>query len=119
MIALYYFTFVLIGLFLAYLYGRHTKNFLWREYFAILAFPLLGIIGLVLKLGWVPLKIFVAASLIGPILEWLVGFFYHKTMGSHLWLYERYPLPGRYTSWLTLPIWGMGLLLFWLILKNF
>lgn len=119
MISIYYFFFSLTGFFLAYLYGRHTKRFLWREYFAILAAPILGVLGLILILGLQPLYVFIVGSFVGPALEWLVGLFYHKTIGSHLWIYERYPAPGRYTSYLTIPIWGFGLTLLWLIAKNF
>lgn len=119
MVLLYYFLLILIGFALAYRYGRYTKQFLWREYAAMLAFPLLGIAGLIFLLGMSPFYIFSVGLFAGPVLEWLIGFFYHKIMGARLWVYERYPLPGRYTSWLTIPIWGFGLVLLWLVTRNF
>jgi len=119
MYGIYYLVLIIVGFFFAYLYGRHTEKFLWREYSALLAAPVLGVGGLTALLGVKPLLIFITASLIGPLLEWLVGFTYHRIMGAHLWVYERYPLPGRYTSYLTIPMWGFAIELLWLLLKDF
>ncbi|HWP61805.1 MAG TPA: hypothetical protein VN495_04345 [Candidatus Paceibacterota bacterium] len=39
---------MVLGMYLAYLYGRHTKKFRWREYAALLMAPL----GIVLWFAW-------------------------------------------------------------------
>lgn len=100
---------------LAYQYSKNTKHFLWREYWAMVAAPLLGALGLTYFFGWAPIKMFFLGIIILPILEWFTGRTYHRIMGSRLWTYERYKLPGGYTSYLTLPIWGSGMVLLWLI----
>lgn len=115
----FYLAINIVGFFFVYLYGRHTKKFLWKEYFAILVPPIVGLFGLVSFMGLTPLYVFAVSSLIGPIIEWSVGLMFHKILGAHLWIYERYPLPGRYTSWLTIPLWGFGLEIVWLVLRNF
>ena len=119
MITFYYFLFIAAGFFFAYLYGKKTKRFLWREYIALLAAPLLGIIGLTLFMGIPPLLVFFTGLVVGPLLEWFVGWLYHRVLGIRLWIYERYPLPGRYTSYLTIPMWGFGIVFLWLIVRNF
>lgn len=119
MIIMFYIAFIFGGFSLAYLYGRQTKRFLWREYIALLTGPLAGVGGLMYFYGAKPLFVFVAGMIFGPVLEWGMGFWYRKVMGAHLWIYERYPLPGRHTSYLTLPIWGAGVVLLWLIVRVF
>lgn len=118
MFALYYLLFVAIGARLAYLYGKNTKIFLWKEYWALMASPMLGVIGLTFFFGIKPIEMFVLGMILLPILEWSTGKAYHAVLGSRLWVYERYPLPGRYTSWLTLPIWGAAMVLLWLMAKH-
>jgi len=104
-----------IGAKLAYWYGKNTKQFLWREYWAMLAWPILGTIALSYFFGWGPIKMFFLGMIILPTLEWFTGLTYHRVMGSRLWNYERHKLPGGYTNYLTLPIWGAGMVLLWLI----
>lgn len=118
-LVLYYFIFAFAGFFLSYLYGRHTKDFRWREYVAMLIAPILGTLGLTYFLGFRPIEVFLICCFVGPALEWLLGIFYHKTIGARLWIYERYPWPGGYTSFLAMPIWGIGLVFIWLFLKLF
>lgn len=112
-------TFVFAGLVVAYLYGRKTRNFLWHEYFIMLSAPFISTVVLVYLYGIKVIIIFIVGAIGFTLLEWLLGFFYHKTMGAHLWIYERYTLPGRYTSYLGLPFWGFGAVLMWLIFRNF
>lgn len=118
-ISIIYFLVIITSFALAYLYGRHTKNFLWKEYIAMLAMPLIGVAGIIFWVGTSALYVFVFGVLIGPLLEWMMGFVYYKILGKRLWVYERYPLPGRHTSYLTIPIWGIGFLLLWLVSKSF
>lgn len=73
MIVTFYIIFIIVGFLLAYLYGRKTKRFLWREYFAMIIAPLLGLGGLVFLYGRAPLLIFFIGMIVGPILEWLLG----------------------------------------------
>src|SRR3989338_6272506 len=101
----YYLLFIIGGMILAYFYGRHTKKFLWREYLAMFALPLLGIIFFTYYIGINVLVVFILGVIILPVLEWIFGFTYYKILGSHLWVYERYSWRGRHTSWLTLPVW--------------
>lgn len=118
MTAFYYLLFVAIGAILAHRYGKNTKEFLWKEYWALLAAPLLGVAAITMKFGFAPLKSFILGMIFLPTLEWFTGLAYHKVLGARLWEYHRYPLPGKYTSWLTLPIWGAGAVLLWLISNN-
>ncbi|MBI2639413.1 MAG: hypothetical protein HYW90_00775 [Candidatus Sungbacteria bacterium] len=118
MFTLYYLIFISVGTHLAYLYGKKTNRFLWKEYFALITAPLLGTAGLAFIFGWKPIEMFLLGMIILPTLEWLTGRAYHKVLGARLWIYERYPLPGAYTSWLTLPIWGAAMVLLWLIFKS-
>ena len=108
-----------VGAILAYQYGKRTKKFLWREYWVMVSAPILGTIGLTYFFGWTPIKMFILGVIILPALEWSTGHTYHKIIGSRLWFYTRYPLPGGYTSYLTLPIWGSAMVLLWLISKHF
>lgn len=110
---------VILGFILAARYGRSTKKFLWREYFALLVAPAVGLVGLIILFGTKPLFAFITLALIGPASEWLLGFMYHKTLGTRLWLYERYCLPGRYTSWLTIPMWGFAGIFLQLVFEYF
>lgn len=115
MFALLYFLFSFTGAIAAFYYGKNTKNFRWPEYLLLVGFPVIGVILLSLKFGITPMRVFVQGMVVLPILESLTGFVYHKVLGARLWIYERYPAPGKYTSYLTLPIWGSGAVLLWLI----
>ena len=64
------------------------------------------------------LFIFFVFSLLGTILEWLAGFAYHMIVGQRLWTYHRHSL-GGYTSFLSVPLWGVGGVLFWLLVQIF
>ena len=119
MFTFYYLGFILVGTILAQQYGKKTKNFLWREYFALLAAPIIGLIGLTFFFGFQPIKLFLLGVIILPTLEWFTGRAYHTTLGSKLWEYKHYPLPGGYTSWLAVPIWGGAMVLLWLIVHRF
>lgn len=72
-----------------------------------LLLPLIVLLLLVLHLGGVYLNIFLYSALFGTILEWLVGWWFHSIMGTRLWTYHRYDIT-RYTSFLSIPIWGIA-----------
>jgi len=106
----------LIGFYLAYLYGRKTKYFLWREYLAILIFPLIGVLAFALLIDIKVLILFIVSSFVGFILEYILGLTYYKTLNKRLWKYDRLNLSG-YTSWLSLPFWGIAGVTFWFFAK--
>lgn len=116
---LLYLAFCAIGMALAHHYSHHSTRFFWREYLSIIAPVLLGLVGLYFLVGIKVLYVFLFFSFFGPLIEWLFGRVYHSIVGSHLWIYERYALPGRYTSWLTMPIWGAGIVVIWLMFRYF
>lgn len=106
------------------LYFKFTKkkfkehHFSFSRYFYLLLFPILGTIIIIQKNSSRLLIVFLTFSLIGTLLEWLIGFFYHKIVGQRLWTYHRFSLTG-YTSWLCLPLWGLAGILFWLLARVF
>jgi hypothetical protein len=104
----------LVGIYLAYLYGRKTKRFRWREYAALLAAPLFCVSLLVYQQGIKVFYLFVASAAVGLLLEYSIGLSYHKTLNRRLWTYNRYSL-GGYTSWLVVPMWGVAGVVFWLL----
>lgn len=106
----------LVGFFLAYLYGRKTKGFIWKEYFLILIFPLIGIFLFAFLIDLKVLYLFIISSFVGLILEYLVGLTYSKTLNKRLWTYNRLHIDG-YTSWLALPMWGIAGVTFWFFSK--
>lgn len=107
----------IIGMYLAYLYGRKTKRFRWSEYVALLAAPVLGSLGLSYFYGIKIIYFFVESSIIGFIFEYGIGRAYHMTLNKRLWTYGKYSVEG-YTSLLTFPLWGVGGIVFWLLAKT-
>ena len=61
--------------------------------------------------------LFVKSAIIGIVLEYGLGIVYHKTLNRRLWSYDKFSL-GGYTSWLTIPMWGVAGVIFWLIGKT-
>jgi uncharacterized membrane protein len=109
---------VIVGVYLAYLYGRNTKEFHWSEYIALLAALTLIVF---LKAYLIDIKIlylYLLSAIVGFILEYSLGLAYHKTLNRKLWVYDShaYSLSG-YTSWLTLPMWGIAGVIFWTVGK--
>ena len=104
------------GFYLAYLYGHNTKRFLWREYIAIIIWPLICVGILTYVYGPKLITMFVASSLLGFVLEYILGLVYHKTLNSRLWTYHRLSMQG-YTSLLSIPVWGIAGVIFFFIFK--
>ena len=104
----------LIGMFLAYLYGRKVEKFRWSEYVLLLIAPVGGCFALTFLYGIRIVYMFVLSAVVGFIFEYSVGLIYHKTLNRRLWNYSRYSV-GGYTSWLTLPMWGVAGIVFWLL----
>ena len=102
------------GMYLAYLYGRQVKRFRWSEYVALLATPV-GICAYIAYVHGIKIVyLFVSSMVVGFLLEFSLGLAYHKTLNKRLWSYSRNSV-GGYTSWLTLPMWGVAGIVFWLL----
>lgn len=99
-------------------YNRHFKeyHFKFSRYLFYLLFPTLAIIFSFIYTSSTVIYIFLIFSLVGTALEWLAGFAYHMVVGQRLWTYHRFSI-GGYTSFLSLPLWGLGGILFWLLQK--
>lgn len=106
----------LVGFYLAYLYGHKTKRFRWSEYLAIIVWPILFILFLAYYINIRILNFFVYSSIIGFFAEYTLGFIYFKVLNQKLWEYKRLSI-GGYTSLLSIPLWGVGGVVFWFIGK--
>ena len=104
----------IIGVGLACLYGRRSDGFSWRKYVALLSAPTLVVALATFTYDTRVLYLYAVSALFGFALEFCLGFTYHKTMRTPLWLYDKdaYPV-WRYTSLLTIPMWGVAGVLFW------
>ena len=103
--------------YLAYLYGRKTKYFSWKEYFALMSGPVIACLSLSFFYGAAVPYFFAVSCVVGFGLEYIIGFAYHKTLNRRLWTYGKYSVRG-YTSLLTFPMWGIAGTVFWLIARS-
>lgn len=106
----------LVGFLLAYLYGRKTTQFRWREYLAMIGAPLLFILYLIFYFDRRILLIFLVSATIGFVAEWTVSYVYEKVLGKKLWTYNQLSINGH-TSILSIPLWGIAGVVFWFISK--
>ena len=106
-----------IGMYVAYLYGRKTKRFRFSEFALLLAVPVLGSLGLSYFYGEQLIYFFIASSVVGFVLEYGLGLMYHKTLNKRLWTYGEYSVEG-YTSLLALPMWGVAGVIFWMLSRS-
>jgi len=107
----------IIGFYCSILYGRKTKVFKWSEYITLLLIPVACSLSLAYFFGKKVIWLFVVSAIIGLVLEYGLGYAYHKTLNKRLWTYTKFSI-GGYTSWLTLPMWGVAGVIFWLISKS-
>lgn len=114
LLPLYLLLFCFTGLYFAYLYGRRTKQFRWGEYVAMMSTPVVACLGLSYYYGVHIVYLFAASCVVGFVLEYSIGFIYHKILNRRLWTYGRYSV-GGYTSLLTFPMWGVAGVVFWLL----
>lgn len=91
-------------------------HFSWSKYFYLLLPSFLTVGLYAAKFGSSLLAIYLFFAAVGTVLEWTIGFFYHQMLGQRLWSYHRYSL-GGYTSFLSIPLWGLAGVLFWLLAK--
>ena len=108
----------LVSWYLAYLYGRSTKEFRWREYIALITVPVVGSLAFALYFGVQIIYFFLLSCVLGLIFEYLFWLAYHKTLNRRLWTYGRFSIKGRYTSFLSLPMWGVAGVIFFLVSKS-
>jgi len=111
-----FFIITFAGFYFAYLYGRHTKQFRWREYFAIIILPIIFVLLLSYMYGEKILVMFLVSAFVGFGLEYLIGLAYEKTLNKKLWVYNRMSV-GGYTSVLSIPLWGVAGVFFWFLSK--
>ncbi|MEK7164933.1 MAG: hypothetical protein AAB779_03225, partial [Patescibacteria group bacterium] len=86
---------------------------IWR-YLLFFGIPLATVAGLVEDDGLSLVASFFAFAVVGTLFEWMVGFAYHKTMGSRLWTYHFYSING-YTSFASIPLWGLAGVIGWAV----
>jgi len=99
---------------------KHYKehHFTFGKYIFFLLFPFLALSVIFYLSGQSALNVFLVFCLLGTILEWCIGYSFNQVVGQRLWTYHRYAI-GGYTSYLSIPIWGMGGVMFWLLAKVF
>lgn len=97
-------------------YKNHHYSFSKYLYFIIL--PILIIIYFVHGSSLNFIAVFLGFSLFGTLAEWIIGFFYHKIVGQRLWTYHKYAI-FNYTSFLSIPMWGLAGLIFYLFIQIF
>lgn len=95
-------------------YKEH--HFTLGKYLFLLLFPLLGVFTSVNLVGLGVGAVFLKSAILGTVMEGLVGFSYHKVIGQKLWTYHKYSF-GGYTSWLSVPVWGLAGVFFWLMMN--
>lgn len=100
------------------LFRKHFKqyHFKFSRYLFYLLFPIIAIVYSLIYTGSTIIYIFLIFSVVGTALEWLAGFTYHMVVGQRLWTYHRFSI-GGYTSLLSIPLWGLGGVFFWLLQK--
>jgi len=117
-IAYFLIPWLLVYLF-TYFYGRNTKRWVWKEYYAVAAGPVAGVIVLSFFMGAKVLLYFVLCAAVGFSGELLLGLFCKRVLNKRLWYYTKKPLLGGHTSLLNLPLWAGGGMLFFLLAKLF
>lgn len=95
-----------------------SYHYSFGKYLYFLLFPVVTILYFTAGSNENLLAIFVSFALLGTLAEWIIGFFYHKIVGQRLWTYHRYSI-GGYTSFLSLPMWGLAGLIFYLFIQIF
>ncbi len=126
---LFFFAIVIIGVlfevvvrrFHYYLTKQHYKenHFTLGKYLFLLLFPLIATaIIFYIENELTVFKVFLTFGVVGMFSEWLVGMSYHKVVGQRLWTYHKYAI-AEYTSWLSLPLWGLCGITFYLLAQVF
>ena len=95
-----------------------SHHFSFGRYIYFLVIPILIILYFIQGSKLNLIAVLISFSLLGTLAEWLIGFFYHKIVGQRLWTYHRYSI-NKYTSVLSIPIWGIAGLIFYLFIQIF
>ncbi len=97
---------------------KHFKehHFVLGRYLLSLIFPFIVLGIMYFELGNSIIRMFLAAAVFGTLAEWVLGWWFHKIMGTRLWSYHLYPI-SRYTSFLAIPFWGLAGVFLWLVSK--
>lgn len=96
-------------------YKKHHYSL--GKYLFLLTMPIIALILVTYWQGITIPKIFFIFALLGPTLEWTVGFSYYMIVGERLWTYHRYAI-NKHTSLLSIPFWGLAGVLFLLLAKT-
>lgn len=87
-------------------------HFKLKRYFFLLSIPLVSTLFMTYLLSYSIVFAFIGFALVGAFLEYCIGYSYHVIVGQRLWTYHKYNI-NTYTSWLTLPFWGLcGVMIF-------
>ncbi len=92
-----------------YTHGRYLYSLLFPSIATFIAFS---------EVGFSLIYLFLLFCLLGTAAEWFLGLVFHRILGHRMWRYYKYSL-GTYTSLLAIPFWGMGGVLFWLVMRVF
>lgn len=97
-------------------YKEH--HFTFGKYIFFMLFPLIAV---AVSFLYEPkiLQVFFLGCFLGTSFEWVVGWAYEKTIGQRLWTYHRFGILSRYTSLLSIPLWGVAGVLMWYFAKIF
>ena len=90
---------------------------LWKYLYFFVA-PLLIVLYFIQNTEINFLRVTLGFALVGTAAEWLLGFFYDKIIGQRLWTYHHHPIT-KYTSWLSIPLWGLAGSIFYLFIQIF
>lgn len=96
------------GLLLTSHFIRLRKKLFFLEFFLIFIIPLISAFVLYLNHGFIVILVFLAWLILGPFLEAILGHTFLNMTGKHLWVYERYTLFNRTTSYLSAPFWAFA-----------
>lgn len=113
---------VLLEVLVYSLYKKREKiissDFSVGKYLFLLSMPVMAIAAIGFNDIARVLMVFLSFAAVGTVLEWLIGFSYHAIMGKRLWTYHHLPVH-EYTSYLSIPLWGLAGILFWLLAQVF
>jgi uncharacterized membrane protein len=106
-------TFIILWLF-SYFFKENKHKKLSILFFTLA--PLVFLIFTVNHYGYKLLYIFISFMLLGAMGEFCLGYLYHKIFKRKLWEYKTFKLGKEgYTSYLSIPFWGMAGIMFWAV----
>ena len=106
-----------LGFYLAYKYGYRARKFKLKNYVLMMIAPTACCLALTFFFCWRIIELFFYSAVVGTVLEYGVGVVFQKIFHRNLWTYERFSI-GGHTSYLSIPIWGVAGIVFWLLAKT-